>query len=208
MSATTARSVTAIRRVPLPAIEPPYDAAPDEPAPPPRPEPGKAAGPHDTQGTLALAYALPGGVPAVPAPPASLRLVDVGAATEEPAGADLALTATGPRLPTGSSALPDPRRWSARLAQGIVEALEGHRPMQQLVRWTDESVYTMLARRLAAGRRGDRPRPIVRSVRICEPRDGVVEAGVVVGTGNRCRALALRLEGLGGRWCCTALEIL
>jgi hypothetical protein len=130
----------------------------------------------------------------------SLRLVDL------PHGGD-----AGPeprRPPTGSARLPDPHRWSARLAQGIVEVLHGHRPLQQLVRWTDESVYAMLARRLAARRPRTGSRPLVRSIRVCEPRDGVVEVSVVVEAGHRCRALAMRLEGLDGRWRCTVLDIL
>jgi hypothetical protein len=127
----------------------------------------------------------------------------------DPRRAERALAAFAPRRPTGSDQLPDPRRWSARLAQGIVEALYGHRPLQQLVRWTDEPVYAMLARRLASRRpNSSAARPIVRSLRVCEPTDGVVEAGIVVETGTRCRGLALRLEGLDGRWYCTALELL
>jgi hypothetical protein len=37
--------------------------------------------------------------------------------------------------------------------------------------------------------------------------DTVVEAVVVVDDGRRCRAMAVRLEGLDGRWCCTVLRI-
>jgi hypothetical protein len=62
----------------------------------------------------------------------------------------------------------------------------------------------------------------VRSVRVCEPADGVAEvSAVVVGleavaatkgrTGaagrRRCRAVALRLEGVDGRWMMTALTM-
>ena len=197
MSATTAAPDTAIRRVALPPTEPGYEDLPDNPQRRGRHRGVRSQG---TQGSLALSYLLPSGVPAVPEVATSLRLVDL------PRGGD-----AGPeprRPPTGSSRLPDPHRWSARLAQGIVEVLHGHRPLQQLVRWTDESVYAMLARRLVARRPSTGSRPLVRSIRVCEPRDGVVEVSVVVEAGHRGRALAMRLEGLDGRWCCTVLDIL
>jgi Family of unknown function (DUF6459) len=200
MSATTAAPATAIRRLALPLTEPAYEEMPDNPQRPPRPGLHGRVRSQGTQGSLALSYLLPSGVPAVPEVATSLRLVDL------PRGGD-----AGPeprRPPTGSARLPDPHRWSARLAQGIVEVLHGHRPLQQLVRWTDESVYAMLARRLAARRPRTGSRPLVRSIRVCEPRDGVVEVSVVVEAGHRCRALAMRLEGLDGRWCCTVLDIL
>jgi hypothetical protein len=48
---------------------------------------------------------------------------------------------------------------------------------------------------------------VVRSVRVSEPHDGVAEVCAVVQQGPRCRAIALRLEGIDGRWQCTALQI-
>jgi hypothetical protein len=43
---------------------------------------------------------------------------------------------------------------------------------------------------------------------VCTPTDGVAEASAVIQVGRRCRALAMRLEGLDGQWRCTALEII
>jgi hypothetical protein len=48
---------------------------------------------------------------------------------------------------------------------------------------------------------------VVRSVRVSEPTDGVAEVCAIVQQGPRCRAIALRLEGIDGRWQCTALQI-
>jgi hypothetical protein len=211
----TERRTTAVRRVPVPVAEPPFDdeassGRHDQAGPPRERSPRRA-----TQGALALGYVLPGGVPAIPEPVAPLRLVDVtGQGTsggDDGPKAELAereITALVARQPTRSAELPDPRRWAVRLAQGIVEALHGHRPLQQLIRWTDEPVYRLLERRRSVQRAGAGPRPLVRSIRICQPGDGVVEASAVVETRGRCRALAMRLEGLDGRWRCTALEIL
>jgi len=48
---------------------------------------------------------------------------------------------------------------------------------------------------------------VVRSVRVCEPADGVAELSAVVQAGARFRAIAARLEGLDGRWRCVRLQI-
>jgi hypothetical protein len=211
------RRTTVVRRVPVPITEPPFD---DESSPARFDRAAQThedSGQRNTQGSLALAYLLPGGIPAVPEPIAALRLVDMAGHGREPTDdgggstvelAEREITAFAARRPTRSADLPDPKQWAVRLAQGIVEALHGHRPLQQLVRWTDEPVYRLLERRRSVQRTAAGPRPLVRSIRICQPGDGVVEASVVVQTGRRCRALAMRLEGLDGRWRCTALEIL
>ena len=47
----------------------------------------------------------------------------------------------------------------------------------------------------------------VRAVLTCLPCNGVCEASAVVIDRGRVRALALRMEGLDGRWRVTALEI-
>ena len=211
----TGRRTTTARRVPMPVSDPPFDDEAstgryDRAAPPREHSPRRS-----TQGSLALAYVLPGRCPRRARAGGSLRLVDVvahdagGGADGRGAGqAESEITAFVARQPTRSAELPDPRRWAVRLAQGIVEALHGHRPLQQLIRWTDEPVYRLLERRRSVQRAGTGPRPLVRSMRICQPGEGVVEASAVVETGGRCRALAMRLEGLDGRWRCTALEIL
>jgi hypothetical protein len=41
-----------------------------------------------------------------------------------------------------------------------------------------------------------------------EPADGVAEVCAVVSHGERFRAIALRLEGIDGRWRCTVLQLL
>ena len=43
---------------------------------------------------------------------------------------------------------------------------------------------------------------------LCEPRDGVVEAVVIVIGKARTRAVALRLEGFDTRWRATAINVL
>jgi hypothetical protein len=180
-----------LRRLPLPVCEPPYD---DEL------EPSRSAwsasagsGTPAVQGTLALAFGLPTGVPAVPEPPPDLRLVE---------------DEFGP-LPTGREALPAPRTWAARVVQAIVEVLAGVRPATQLVRWTTADVYEQISSRVLTVRAdaAEPPRGVVRSLHVSEPADGVAEVCASVRRGARSTAVALRLEGMDGRWQCTALEL-
>jgi hypothetical protein len=114
----------------------------------------------------------------------------------------------GPR-PTATGDLPDPSAWARRMAQAVVEVLSGVRPMAQLVRWTSLEVYAGLQSRCAPTTPAPAPgrRAVVRTVRVCLPADGVVEASAVVVARGRVQAVALRLEGLDGRWRMTALEL-
>jgi hypothetical protein len=129
--------------------------------------------------------------------------------------------------------LPHPKPWCARFVQALIEVLAGERPAVQLARWTTDGIFTEVNRRarVIAQARGPvpaigHPRPrqrthgrtlsragsaagrlAVRSVHVSEPVDGVAEAAVHVQHGNRSRAIAVRIEGLDGRWRCTALEL-
>jgi hypothetical protein len=111
--------------------------------------------------------------------------------------------------PTATDDLPDPTAWARRMVQAVVEVLSGVRPVAQLVRWTSLEVYAGLQRRCAPAASAPRPgrRAVVRTVRVCLPVDGVAEASAVVVDHGRVRAVALRLEGLDGRWRMTALEL-
>ncbi len=105
--------------------------------------------------------------------------------------------------------LPEPQAWVTSMAQALVEVMSGARPAPQVIRWTTPEVYSVLARRNAVS--GRRPvaarRAIVRSVRICQPADGVVEACAVVVDNGRVRALAIRATGVDGRWVVSALQV-
>lgn len=115
------------------------------------------------------------------------------------------------RRPTPGHALPDPARWAAQFVQAAIEVTTGLRPPSQLVRWASEDVRRLLIRRAHLAHRDGRPqvarRSVVRSTRVCVPQDGIVEASAVVADGRRVRAVALRLEGLDGRWRVTALQL-
>jgi uncharacterized protein DUF6459 len=185
-----------LRRLPVPATEPPYDDEWGGAVP---------ARPMDAiQGTLALAFVLPNGVAATPAAPPGLRLV----ATPPDADADADAVDFGPQ-PTGSFALPEARGWAGRFAQAVVEVLAGDRPLAQLIRWTTTTVYDDVAALIVGpgSAPADSARGVVRSVHVSEPADGIAEVAALVRRGGRSTAVALRLEGLDGRWQCTALEL-
>ena len=209
---TTGRPVTSapLRRLPVPSCEPPYD---DEletrPAPTAVRQPATPAG-APVQGTLALSFLLPSGLPAAPLPDAGpqLRLVPDLPGHRPLTGDDR--MDFGPQ-PTARVALPDPRAWARRLVQALVEVLAGDRPLTQLVRWTSTDVYEEVTALLPVRRPGRPPaapvRAAVGSVHLTEPADGVAEVAATVRRGRRTTAVALRLEGLDGRWQCTALEV-
>jgi len=111
-------------------------------------------------------------------------------------------------------AVPDAQAWASRLVQAVSEVLVGDRPISQLVRFTDEAVFTDLNRRVrllglttTATSRGAKDRCAVRSIRVCAPARHVAEVAAHVRHGDRSRAIALRMELRRHRWVCTALEL-
>jgi hypothetical protein len=213
---TTARPASRlapIRRLPMPCCEPPYD---DELlgdrgsgwASHARAE--SAADPSvGVQGMLALSFLLPTGLPAVPQAPPDLRLVTGRRTSDAEARGVVDPDEFGPQ-PTGRDRLPEPRSWAGRVVQAIVEVLAGLRPANQLVRWTTAEVYEVISSRVVPVRAAIELGPqrgVVSSVHITEPADGVAEVCALVRRGARSSALALRLEGMDGRWQCTALEL-
>jgi hypothetical protein len=104
--------------------------------------------------------------------------------------------------------LPDPRDAGRALITMTLEAMAGRRPVAQLRPMTSLGVFAALS----GGRRprwctdGSAPL-VVGRVHVCEPVDGVAEISVVARRGGRAHAVAARLEGIDGRWRCTALQI-
>jgi hypothetical protein len=112
--------------------------------------------------------------------------------------------------PTWSSRaqLPDPRDAGRRLITLTLEAMAGRRPLVQVQSLTTPRVFAALS----AGRRPrwctDSSTPLlVGRVHVSEPVDGVAEVSAVARRDGRAHAVAARLEGLDGRWRCTALQI-
>jgi hypothetical protein len=118
--------------------------------------------------------------------------------------------------PSSTASLPDPRPLVENLARCVIEILAGARDLEQIARWVSDDVYRHLLKRVvlssrarqAKGQQVVRPSFSMGSARLCEPRDGVIEAVVVSRSRVRARAVAIRLEGLDGRWRATAINVL
>ena len=106
--------------------------------------------------------------------------------------------------PTSRQDLPSASQWSMRLVHALTEVLNGSRPVQQLTRWLTPEVLAHVQRNLL---NRSMPRMMVRSIHVHETDDGVAEVSSVLGTNNRAFALAIRLEGLDGRWRATTLIV-
>ena len=114
--------------------------------------------------------------------------------------------ASGGRTP--SAALPAARLFARALVQTLVEVRSGARPLPQLQRHTTPELYRQLEEALPLRPRGQRVPPSrrdVRSVHVQQRPDGVAEVCATVRRGERVTALALRLEGVQGRWICTCI---
>jgi len=120
------------------------------------------------------------------------------------------------RQPTPADALPDPVPLLENLTRCVIEILAGARELDQIARWVDEDVYRHLLKRVVLAKRARaaknlapvRPGFTIGSTHVYSPRDGIVEAAVTVRGRSRSRAVALRLEGLDGRWRATAIHVL
>ena len=111
--------------------------------------------------------------------------------------------------PTPRRDLPDPERWATRFLQAVLETLAGCRPSVQLQECTSPTVHAQVVGD-AQGRQwisSARALPIVRSVHVSEPADGVAEVCALVQRGRRFGAVAARWEGFDGRGRCVALEL-
>lgn len=117
---------------------------------------------------------------------------------------------------TSTADLPDPEAFLRNISRGVLEIFAGVREVDQLARWLTEDAYRKLVTRanLAARARSARGMPAKRpvhqivSVRYSSPADGIVEGVVIVRGPARTRAVALRLEGMDGRWRTTSLALL
>ena len=118
--------------------------------------------------------------------------------------------------PSRSAELPPPEPLIENLTRCVIEVLAGARDLDQIARWVSDDVYRHLLKRVVLsararrvkGRQPVRPSFTMGPVSLCRPRDGVVEAVVVVHSRARSRAVAVRLEGLDRRWRATAIHVL
>lgn len=186
---TGGTAVALVRVRPAPAMDPPFDDEPDR-VPPvaPGPEPGQ------------------------PRPRASREPGPVGPAPGPGGPFDAARQRTV-----------EAHRTVRGYLDRALEVVDGFRPVGHLRARTDPGQFddvTGHLSRLRSGRPAMPTRPTsgvvrvgvdrvrLRHLRVCEVRDGVLEAAAVLVRGDRVRALALRLEWRSGTWLCTHLQVL
>ena len=118
--------------------------------------------------------------------------------------------------PTATSDLPNPQPMAENLARTVMEILAGCRDIDQISRWVTDDVYRNLLLRVHISRRARAvkkqaavlPNFSLGRTIITHPIDGVVESVVIVHGKARVRAIAIRLEGLDGRWRATAIHVI
>ena len=112
--------------------------------------------------------------------------------------------------------LPDPVEQLKYLAPAVVEILEGVRGVNQLAGLVTEEIFQRIKSR-STTRARDRfssstkqPWPNIKVTRLHHEytRDDLVQAVILLTTGNRTRAVAVRLEGRNRRWLATAITVL
>ncbi len=105
---------------------------------------------------------------------------------------------------TSSIALPPAHATGAALARALLEVLTGCRPAAQLRTHCAPDVFAGLQDTSMLGERGSAR---LLATQVCEPADGVAELSAVFRCAGRVRAMALRLQGVDGRWRLTALQL-
>jgi hypothetical protein len=109
---------------------------------------------------------------------------------------------------TRRAQLPDPQAAGRRLVTLTLEAFAGRRPVAQLQPLVTPQLFAALTGRRRPRWCSEGTAPLlISSVRVCEPVDGVAEVVAVARRAGRAHAVAARLEGIDGRWRCTALQI-
>ncbi len=106
--------------------------------------------------------------------------------------------------PTSASELPGIHRWISTYIMSVVEVLTGRRQPAQLIERTHRVIYQQLLKNIGTFKSVAK----IRTLHLTEPLDGVCEATITIAVDGRVRAIAMRCEGVNGRWLCTALRVI
>jgi hypothetical protein len=155
---------------------------------------------------------------------ARMAVIAARAATVEPPRNAVGATGkTRPRTPADPAG--DARLAVRHFVNACVEVFNGYRPAAHLRRLSQPAEAGRVVAQAMAGahrvrelrgpdqrqpipRARRRPTPVaVLKVQLCEPRTGAVEASIVLVTGERTWALALRMETYDQAWVATALRL-
>jgi hypothetical protein len=106
--------------------------------------------------------------------------------------------------PTSASDLPELHAWTMTFVVALIEIWAGRRQPAQLMGRCHRVIYNELIRKTGSQKSVGR----IHSIHQSEPLDGICESTVTLRFDQRLRALAIRFEGVDGRWLCTELDLL
>jgi hypothetical protein len=106
--------------------------------------------------------------------------------------------------PTSAADLPDIKELTFQFIHNVLEIWAGRRTASQVQAMCHHLIFADLQRK--AGQQ--KLVGIIRKIKVTEPLDGISESTVTVRYEDRLRVVAIRFEGLDGRWLCTALTLI
>jgi hypothetical protein len=106
--------------------------------------------------------------------------------------------------PTSAADLPDIHELTFQFIHNVVEIWAGRRSAGQVQAMCHHLIFADLQRKAGQQKLVGR----IRKIKVTEPLDGISESTVTVRYGDRLRVVAIRFEGLDGRWLCTALTLI
>jgi Family of unknown function (DUF6459) len=106
--------------------------------------------------------------------------------------------------PTSASDLPDIRELIFQFIHSVVEIWAGRRTASQVQAMCHHLIFADLQRKAGQLKLVGK----IRKIKVTEPLDGISETTVTIRYGDRLRVVAIRFEGLDGRWLCTALTLI
>jgi len=106
--------------------------------------------------------------------------------------------------PTSACDLPDIRQLTFQFIHSVVEIWAGRRTASQVQAMCHHLIFADLQRRAGQQKMIGK----VRKIKVTEPLDGISETTVTIRYGDKLRVVAIRFEGLDGRWLCTALTLI
>lgn len=109
-----------------------------------------------------------------------------------------------PAVPSGMT------RFARSYCLMAAEALTGFRPVEQLRKHTALGVMEWFRQYAIpiARHRPIAPAPMLRTVGVCVPVEGVAEVNAVIQRGPRARAMTARFVDLDGGWKCVHLQVI
>jgi hypothetical protein len=106
--------------------------------------------------------------------------------------------------PTSACDLPDIRQLTFQFIHNVVEIWAGRRTASQVQAMCHHLIFADLQRTAGQQKLVGK----IRKIKVTEPLDGISETTVTIRYGDRLRVVAIRFEGLDGRWLCTALTLI